>query len=70
VAVKESINEDNLKARLDAFTKRRHIIAHHGDYDLSRNPPTEHPIRKRDAEDCIRLIAKVAQAIHKLSRVT
>ncbi len=67
VAVGESINEDNLKDDLNRFTKRRHAIAHQGDYDLSQNPPVENAIRKKDAEDCIKLITMIADAIHKLS---
>lgn len=65
VAVGESLNEDNLKEELGRFTKRRHTIAHQGDYDLTQNPPIENPIRKKDAENCIRLISKIANAIHK-----
>jgi hypothetical protein len=67
VAVSESLNEDNLKEDLNRFTKRRHAIAHQGDYDLSQNPPIENSIRKKEAEDCIKLITKIAAAIHKLS---
>lgn len=70
IAVRESLNEDNLKQDLDRFTKRRHVIAHHGDHDLSQNPPVENTIRKKDAEDCIKLITKIAQSIHDASKVT
>ena len=66
VAVEASMNEDNLKDDLNRFTKRRHVIAHQGDYDLNQNPPTENPIRKKDAQDCIKLVTKIAQVIHKL----
>ena len=68
IAVRESLNEDNLKQELERFTKRRHVIAHHGDYDLSQNPPVENPIRKKDVEDCIKLITKIAQSIHDASK--
>jgi len=67
IAMRESLNEDNLKQDLDRFTKRRHVIAHQGDYDLSQNPPVENAIRKRDAEECIRLITRIAQAMHTLT---
>jgi len=67
VAVSKSMNEDNLKDELNRFTKRRHSIAHQGDYDLSQNPPVENPIRKKDAEDCIKLITRIAESIHSLS---
>lgn len=67
VAVGESLNEDNLKEDLNRFTKRRHAIAHQGDYDLSQHPPVENPIRKSDPEACIKLITTIAKAVHKLS---
>jgi hypothetical protein len=66
VAVSASMNEDNLKQQLNTFTKRRHTIAHQGDYDLSQNPPVENSIRKKEAEECIRLVSKIAEAIHNL----
>jgi hypothetical protein len=66
VAVKEGLNEDTLRADLDRFTRRRHAIAHRGDYDLSVNPPRETLVTKKDAEDCIKLICRIAKAIHEL----
>jgi len=66
VAVKARVNEDNLKDDLDRFTKRRHIIAHCGDYDLSQNPPVENKVTKKYAEDCIKTVSIVAKAIHSL----
>jgi len=68
VAVSVSINEDNLKFELTRFTERRHAIAHQGDYDLSQNPPIESGIRKKDAQDCIKLVNRIAAAIHALSK--
>ena len=66
VAMKAHMNEDVLRADLDRFTKRRHAIAHRGDYDLSRNPPPEQQVKKKDAEDCIKLVKKIAQTMHDL----
>jgi hypothetical protein len=68
VAVSASLNEDNLKVEITRFTKRRHAIAHQGDYDLTQNPPVEIPIRKKDAEDCIKLVTKIANSIHSHSK--
>ena len=68
VAVSIPINEDKLKLELTRFTDRRHVIAHQGDYDLSQNPPVESSIRKKDAEDCIKLVSQIAATIHKLSK--
>jgi RiboL-PSP-HEPN len=68
VAISMSINEDNLKMELTQYTDRRHAIAHRGDYDLSQNPPAEASIRKKDAEDCIKLVSQIATTIHKLSK--
>lgn len=66
VAVKGHLNEDDLRADLDRFTDRRHAIAHRGDYELSENPPKENVVRKKDAEDCIRLMCRIANNIHKI----
>jgi len=68
VAIRASLNEDNLKDDLNRFTKRRHVIAHQGDYDLMQNPPIENTITKKDAEDCIKLIKKIAHGIHTFSK--
>ncbi|HWC60704.1 MAG TPA: HEPN domain-containing protein [Verrucomicrobiae bacterium] len=64
VAICASVNEDNLRVELSRFTKRRHAIAHQGDYDLTQNPPIENSIRKKDAEECIRLVSLLAATIH------
>lgn len=66
VAAKASVNEDSLRSDLNRFTQRRHAIAHRGDYDLSKNPPQENLIKKKDAEDCIRLVCRVARVMHDL----
>jgi len=66
VAVKGGLNEDTLRQDLDRFTSRRHAIAHRGDYDLSENPPKENVVTKKDAEDCIKLVSRIAKCIHDL----
>ncbi len=60
------MNEETLCQDLDRFTDRRHVIAHRGDYDLTENPPVENVVTKKDAEDCIKTVALVAQQIHEL----
>lgn len=65
VAMRAGVNEDTLKADLDRFTQRRHAIAHRGDYDLSVDPPRETPVTKKDAEDCIQLVCRIAKEIHE-----
>lgn len=66
VAIDAGLNEDTLRADIDKFTKRRHVIAHRGDYDLDQRPPPENDITKKDAEDCVRLVCRVAKHIHEL----
>jgi hypothetical protein len=66
VALKAGRNEDTLKTDLDRFSKRRHSIAHRGDYDLDEIPPRENPITKKEAEDCIGLVLLIASTIEKL----
>lgn len=65
IAKEASVNEENLKSELGKFTKRRHIIAHCGDYDLSQSPSLENKITKKDAEDCIKLVELLAAEINK-----
>ncbi|MFL6518977.1 MAG: HEPN domain-containing protein [Chthoniobacterales bacterium] len=66
VARKAQENEDTLRQKIDAFTHRRHTIAHRGDYNLDENPPVENPITKKEAEECIRLVCVVAETIDTL----
>jgi len=35
-------------------------------HDLSQNPPTEQPITKKDAQDCIKTVTLIAAHIHGL----
>lgn len=67
VARSASLNEQELKESIGRFTKRRHIIAHCGDYDLTQTPPIENTITKREAEECIKVMQTVARQIEKVS---
>lgn len=61
-------NEEELKANLDEYTKRRHIIAHSGDYDLKQIPPQENQITKKYVETCLKTVATVATEIARLAK--
>ena len=69
IADAAAINEDHLKSDLGRFTKRRHIIAHCGDYDLTQTPPIEKNIEKDHAEKCIKVVRLVATEIQKLCKL-
>jgi hypothetical protein len=66
VAITSGLNEDNLRADLNRLTDRRHAIAHRGDYDLTEKPPRENVVTKKDAEDCIKLMCRIAKHMHGL----
>jgi len=66
IAKSAAVNEGNLKSDLGRFTKRRHIIAHCGDYELSQSPPEEKKILKKDVLHCIRTVELIAKEINKL----
>ncbi|MDR3596519.1 HEPN domain-containing protein [Clostridium sp.] len=66
ISVKANINEETLKGDLDKYTNRRHMIAHKGDYDLAKLPPTENGITKSEVDDCIKVVSKIAKHIHDL----
>jgi hypothetical protein len=66
IAVSASVNEKKLKGCIGKFTKRRHIIAHCGDYDLNQTPPEENKIVKKDVLECIKTVELVAKEINKL----
>lgn len=69
VAHKAKMNEDQIKADLDKFTERRHLIAHRGDYDLQQQPPKENVITKKYVTECIKLVKVVARNIKELEKV-
>ena len=66
VAVKADINERNLRRKLTVFTKRRHLIAHSGDYDLSVNPHAENEINGKYASECIETVTRFAHTINTI----
>ncbi|GEM_PF-992737 len=66
VAGSAGVNEERLRVDLGRFTKRRHTIAHCGDYDLNQSPPEENGITMKDAKNCIRLVEIVALEICKI----
>jgi hypothetical protein len=66
IARSASLNEQELKENLARFTKRRHIIAHCGDYDLTQTPPAENSITKHDVEECIKIMQTIAHEIEKV----
>jgi len=66
IAKAASVNEANLKNDVGKVTKRRHIIVHCGDYDLSQAPPVENRILKKDVTSCIKTVELVAREINKL----
>jgi hypothetical protein len=66
IAQSASENEKILKENLGRFTKRRHIIAHCGDYDLNQTPPVENKLLKDEVLECIRVVELVAREINKL----
>lgn len=67
IARSAGVNEENLKRDIGRHTKRRHIIAHCGDHDLTQNPPVENTISNTDAKACIELVELIATEINKLS---
>jgi len=66
IALSASVNEDHLKRDLGRFTKRRHLIAHCGDFDLNQTPPKENDISDDEVKTCIEIVKRVADEIHKL----
>lgn len=66
VATKADINEKNLRRKLSVFTNRRHLIAHSGDYDLSKNPHAENEINGEYASECIQIVTLFASTIDKI----
>ena len=70
VSVKADINENNLRGKLNVYTKRRHVIAHSGDYDLNQTPHKENNIQKDYAKDCIDTVRLFARTIHEVMENT
>ena len=66
VAKKTNLNEDNLKQELDKFTKRRHTIAHGGDYDINQIPFKELGIDKDFAQKCIKIVSEFTKTVNEI----
>ena len=66
VCVKRDINEKNFRKNIEFFTKRRHIIAHSGDFDLNRSPLEENKITIEDAKLCVQTVTTFAQTINEI----
>ena len=66
IALSARVNEDHLKSDLGIYTKRRHIIAHCGDYEINQTPPTEKPVSDTDVRKCIKTVVTIAKEIYKL----
>lgn len=60
-------NKSRLRGDIERFTKRRHIIAHCGDYDLNQIPHTENDIDKQYAKDCVEIVKLFAEHLNKVT---
>lgn len=60
-------NKNRLRGDIERFTKRRHIIAHCGDYDLNQIPHKENDILKEYAKDCIDIVKLFAEHLNKVT---
>ena len=61
-----NISCSGLKSDIHKFTKRRHIIAHCGDFDLSNTMLTENAIDKVFTIKCIKVVSTFAEHLHKV----
>jgi hypothetical protein len=66
VSGEADINEKNLIKKIEIYTKRRHVIAHSGDYDLNSTSQTENNIKKEFAQDCVNLVSKFAKHVNEI----
>jgi hypothetical protein len=66
VAKKRNTNEHNLKKSIDTFTKRRHTIAHGGDYDINQTPFKEIEIEKPFAVECIKIVSDFTATLNEI----
>lgn len=67
-SIKANVNERNLRAKLEKYTNRRHIIAHSGDYALNQTPVAENDIEKEEALECVEVVKLFAENINILVR--
>jgi hypothetical protein len=66
VAGKRNLNEKTLKDDINKFTKRRHTIAHNGDYATNQNPIVELKINKEFAKECHELISEFTKTLNEI----
>ncbi|MEP6676753.1 MAG: HEPN domain-containing protein [Ferruginibacter sp.] len=66
VSIKAELNETTLTTKLNKFTKRRHTIAHSGDYELNQTIQKENEIDKQYATDCIDIVSKFAKNLNDI----
>jgi hypothetical protein len=66
VSKKDNSNEHNLKTKIDDFTKRRHTIAHGGDYDINQIPYREIEIKKEYAVECHKIVINFTKTLNEI----
>ena len=66
VSKKDNSNEHNLKTKIDDFTKRRHTIAHGGDYDINQIPYKEFEIKKDYAVECHKIVSNFTKTLNEI----
>ena len=66
VSKKNNSNEHNLKEAIDKFTKRRHTIAHGGDYDINQIPYKELEINKEFAKECHKVVSEFTKTLDEI----
>ena len=66
VAKKNNTNEQNLKNDIDNYTKRRHTIAHGGDYDINQIPFKELHIKKDFALTCHKVVSEFTKSLNEI----
>lgn len=66
VSKKNNINEQNLKNQIDDYTKRRHTIAHGGDYDINQIPFKEIEIKKDYAVSCHKVVSDFTKTLNEI----
>jgi hypothetical protein len=66
VSKKSNSNEENLKQSIDKFTKRRHTIAHGGDYDITQIPYKELEIKKEFAVECHKIVSQFTTTLNDI----
>lgn len=66
VSKKNNSNEHNLKEAIDKFTKRRHTIAHGGDYDINQIPYKELEINKEFARECHKIVSAFTETLNEI----